>query len=278
MLTLIRMELLKIFKKWRTYIGFLAIAILIPIIQIATYFEGSGYLNMALQGLKQQFFFVGNLLNGYFLGNMLLNSLFVHIPFLIVLVAGDLLAGEATAGTYRIILTRPVSRFQLINAKFIAGILYTVSLLLWMALLSLGLSLVIFGSGELVVIRQKIIILAANDVLWRFALAYLYAILSMSTVMALAFLFSSLVENSIGPIIGALAVIIIFMIISVLPIHSLEAVKPFLFTNHLDKWMEFFGDPVDYPQIFKSAFVLLLHIGGFYVITLKIFTGKDILS
>jgi len=278
MITLINIELLKIFKKWRTYIGFLAIGLLVPVIQIATYYEGSGYLNMALQSIKQQFLFTGNLLNGYFLGNLLLNSLFIHIPFLIVLVGGDLLAGEATAGTYRLILSRPVSRFQVITAKFFAGLIYTFLLLLWMALLSLGLSLLIFGPGALIVIRSKIYIIAANDVLWRFGWAYLYAVLSMFTVLALAFLFSSLVENAIGPIIGALAVIIIFMVLSALPIRSLEHIKPFLFTTYLERWMEFMKDPLDFSRILKSAAVLFLHIVGFYLFTLFIFNRKDILS
>lgn len=278
MKTLIYIELQKIFKKWRTYIGFLAIGVLVPVIQTATWFEGSGFLDMALQNLKQQFIFEGSLLNGYFLGNLLLNSLFVHIPFLIVLVGGDLLAGEATAGTYRLLLSRPVSRFQIVTAKFITGLIYSVLLLLWLALLSLGLSMFIFGTGELVVIRQKIYIFAANDVLWRFMLAYLYAILSMSAVMALAFLFSSLVENAVGPIIGAMAVIIIFMIISALPVSSLESIRPFLFTSHLDKWTEFMKDPVNYALILKSALILVLHIGGFYLLTLYLFSRKDILS
>ena len=39
-----------------------------------------------------------------------MNSLWIHIPFLISLVAGDQLAGEGTAGTYRILLIRPPSR------------------------------------------------------------------------------------------------------------------------------------------------------------------------
>ena len=37
MLTLIQIELYKIFKKWRTYIGFIAIGVLVPIIHIAMY-------------------------------------------------------------------------------------------------------------------------------------------------------------------------------------------------------------------------------------------------
>ncbi len=278
MITLIRIELFKIFRKWRTYIGFIAIGVLIPLLQAAFWFEGSTFLDAALNSLKAQFLFSGNLLNGYFLGRLLLNSLFVHIPFLIVLVGGDLLAGEAAAGTSRILLTRPISRFQIITSKFIAGLIYTFLLLLWLALLSLGGSILIFGRGELIVIRNQILIIAANDVLWRLLAAYLFSFLSMSAVLSLSFLFSSLVENAIGPIVATLAVIIIFSIISALPVSSLEAVKPFLFTTHLDKWTAFMNKPADLSAIFQSGAVLLFHIIGFYLLTLFVFLRKDILS
>lgn len=113
MITLVNIELYKIFKKWRTYIGFIAIGILVPIIHIAMVFEGKDTINFMTRNIQQSFVFVGNLLNTYLISYIVLTSLTVHIPFLITLVAGDLLAGEATAGTYRLMLTRPVTRENL---------------------------------------------------------------------------------------------------------------------------------------------------------------------
>ena len=95
MLTLVNIELYKIFKKWRTYIGFIAIAVLVPVIQLAMLAEGERSLDFMTRNLQQSFVFVGNLLNGYLISYIILNSLVVHIPFLIALVTGDLLAGEA---------------------------------------------------------------------------------------------------------------------------------------------------------------------------------------
>ena len=278
MINLVWLELQKIFRKIRTYIGFIAIGVVTPIVQIALSIEGEKYINFATQNLKQSFVFVGNLLNGYLIANIILQALFIQIPFLIVLVGGDLLAGEATAGTYRMLLTRPVSRFKVITAKFIAGIVYTNLLILWLAVLSLGVSVLFFGTGELIVLRDKIYIFAENDVLWRFILAYGFATLSMTTVMALSFLFSSLVENAIGPIVATMAVIIIFIIVSALPIQFLENIKPFLFINHMNEWRAFMVDPVDYGHVITSGLVLLGHIVGFYLITLYLFIKKDILS
>ncbi|MBU1678414.1 MAG: ABC transporter permease [Bacteroidetes bacterium] len=278
MITLIIIELEKIFRKWRTYIGFIAIGILTPIVQIALSYQGEKYVNFATQSLRDSFLLTGNLFNGYLVGYLMLQSLFIHIPFLIVLVGGDLLAGEATTGTYRLLLTRPISRLKILSAKYFAGIIYTVLLLCFLMFMSLVVSVIFFGSGELIVVKGKIIIFASDDVLWRFALAYLYAALSLTTVMGLSFLFSSLVENAIGPIVASMAVIIVFLILSVLPFDLLESIRPFLFTNHMNHWSSFFADKVEYSEILISGSVLLLHIIGFYLIALFLFIKKDILS
>ncbi len=279
MIKIINIELYKIFRKWRTYIGFIAIAVLIPIIQIAMLIEGEKSLDFMTRNLQQSFIFVGNLLNGYLISYIILNALTIHIPFLVTLVAGDLLAGEATAGTYRLLLTRPVSRVKLVTSKFLAGIIYTTLLVLWLSVLSLGLGILIFSVGELIVIKPAtVIIFARGDVFWRFLLAYGFAVLSMSVVASLAFLFSSLVENSIGPIISTMAVIIVFVIVSAIEINLFQNIKPYLFTNYMLSWRLFFDDPVDFGEIAKSVGILVGHIFIFFGLALFIFKRKDILT
>jgi len=277
--TLVKIELMKIFRKWRTYIGFIAIGVLVPLLHLAMYLEGQNSIDFVTRGLRESFILVGNLLNGYWISYIILNALTIHIPFLIALVAADLLAGEATAGTYRILVTRPVSRMQIIISKFLAGIIYTGSLILWLALMSLVVGLIIFGSGELIVAGSgTIIIFDKIDVLWRFFLAYGFAILSMSVVCSLAILFSSLVENAIGPIVSTMAVIIIFIILSAFDVEILREIKPYLFTNYILDWREFFNDPLDTSEIIKSISVLMGHILIFFAATLYIFQRKDILT
>ncbi len=279
MFTLVGIELFKIFKKWRTYIGFFAITILVAIVEIAIMMEGQRSINFMTRSLQESFIFVGNLLNTYFVSYLILNSLSIHIPFLIALVAGDLLAGEATAGTYRLLVTRPVSRFSIVTSKFIAGIIYTFLLILWLSIMSMGLGYFIFGSGELLVAGSSgIVILAKNDVLWRFILAYLFAVLSMGVVASLAFLFSALVENAIGPIITTMAIIIIFIIISAINVSVFQSIKPFLFTDYMNTWRAFFDKPMDMANIIKSTLVLSAHIVVFYGAALFIFQKKDILT
>ncbi len=279
MLQLVQIELYKIFRKWRSYIGFIAIGVLGVIIQIAMLYEGQKSLDFMTQNLRDSFVFVGNLLNGFLVSYLILNMLTVHIPFLIALVAGDLLAGEATAGTYRILLTRPVSRFKVVSSKFIAGNIYTFSLILWLAIVSLGVGAILFGFGELIVIRTgSVLILDRADVLWRFLLAYGFAALGMSVVCSLALFFSSLVENAIGPIVSTMAVIIVFIIVSAINIDLFKSIRPYLFTNYMLSWRLFFSDPVDISKVLEAVLILFGHIIFLFSITAIIFKRKDILS
>jgi len=279
MLQLVQIELYKIFRKWRTYIGFIAIGVLVAIFQIAMFFEGQKSLDFMTQNLRDSFVFVGNLLNGFLISYLILNMLMVHIPFLITLVAGDLLAGEATAGTYRIILTRPVSRLKIVSSKFIAGNIYTFSLILWLAIVSMGVGAILFGFGELIVIRTgSVLILDRADVLWRFLLAYGFAVLGMSVVCSLALFFSSLVENAIGPIVSTMAVIIVFIIVSAINIDLFKSIRPYLFTNYMLSWRLFFSDPVDISKVLEAVLILFGHIIFLFSITAIIFKRKDILS
>jgi ABC-2 type transport system permease protein len=273
-------EIVKTYLKWRTYIGFIAIAVLVPLVQLALLWDGGSGFRSLTRGLEDDFFLVGNLFNGYFVTQMLMNSLWIHIPFLISLVAGDQLAGEATAGTFRLLLIRPASRSAVLAAKFWTRLIYTFSLVFFLGILSLGLGLVLFGAGDLLVPlpARMLVVIPGADVPLRFLLAFTRATWSMSCVASLAFLFSSFVENAIGPIIGTMAVIIAFLVVSNLPVEAFTAVKPWLFTTYLTVWQQAFDQPVPWNDIMMSVAKLGGFIVGFYGVTWYIFVRKDILS
>lgn len=279
MLPLIRIELYKIFRKPRTYIAFAAIAAIIALIQLALYVDGAEYLDFVMQSLNETFAIEGKKLNGYFVCFTILQTLLIHVPLLIALVAGDLIAGEAAMGTLRLLATKPVSRWTLVGSKFAAATLYTLALLAFMAVLALFGSMLLFGTSDLIVFkRDTLILLEEGDVFWRYLAAFGFAALSMVTVAALAFFFSVFAENSIGPIIAAMSLIVVGTILITMDIPFFNALKPYLFINHMLNWKGFFDDPVDYREIGKSAFVLLTHIVLLVGATAIVFKRKDILS
>lgn len=290
---LLRIELFKIFKRPRTYISFGAIAAMILIIQLGLKFDGKSYLQLLMSGISDSFYVPYEMiLNGYLVAFVILNTLLIQVPLLIALVAGDVVAGEANMGTLRLLVTRPVSRTQLMLAKFTASVIYTVMLLIWMALLALFLSMLFFGTNDMIIARNDVMEqISRNDILWRYIAAFGYASVALSTVAALAFLLSVFAENSIGPIVSTISIVIVLTILSEMKIPLYDnTVKPYLFTSHMLAWKGFFYSKADadgqtikgsienLPAILRSLGVLLTYIFLFVASAIFIFNKKDILS
>src|SRR4051812_26665382 len=110
MMLLIRQELYKIFRRPRTYISFAIIAAISLIVEAAMYADGGSFVEMVMGGVTESLDVQGNIINGYLITYIILQSLIVQIPLLVALVAGDSIAGEAGNGTLRLLLTRPISR------------------------------------------------------------------------------------------------------------------------------------------------------------------------
>jgi ABC-2 type transport system permease protein len=277
MFNLIGIELFKITTKPRSYLGFLAITLIILLIQFAFYMDGKQYLDFIFQSLQNSFQIEGNIMNGSLICFIILQMLIVQMPLLVALVTGDLVSGEAASGTIRMLLSKPYSRAQILWAKYIAGSIYTFALIAWLGLLALGLGLLIFGRGDLVVLKSdELVILRADDVLWRFIAAFFVAFLSLSVVSTFSLMLSCFTDNSITPIVASMSVIIIFTIIGTLDVPLFDMIKPMLFTTHMIIWRNLFDNPLPTDQIIKSLLVLVLHIVVFLSIAFRHFTRKDI--
>jgi ABC-2 type transport system permease protein len=278
MLSLIIIELKKVFGRKRTYIGFLAILVIVSILQIAMYTEGQTLIDLIVNNLKDTFVFEGNLLNGYFVSFLLMNNLWILMPFLVTFIAGDIVAGEAHAGTLRMLLTRPVSRIRVITAKYIAALTYTLLLVLFLMMVTLGLSTFIFGTGDLIVLRSTLNIFNESEVLILFLGAFGFAFLGMAVVASLAFLLSVINDNSIGPIVGTMAIVIGFTIITNLNFEVFHYIRQCLFTTYISSWILFFDYNPDLHKIYFSIIVCIIHILVFFSLALMIFNRKDILT
>ncbi|NCI45488.1 ABC transporter permease [Sediminibacterium soli] len=292
MWTLIQIELFKIFRRPRTYIAFAAVAALIGVIQFGLKLDGDAYIAFMMRDINSSISVEGKILNGYQVCYIVLQALLVHVPLLISLVAADMVSGEANMGTLRLMLTRPVGRTKFLLAKFIAATVYTVLLLVWLAILALFLNMLIFGVDDLFLLKsQYVVLLRKDDIFWRYIGAFGFAALAMTTVAALGFLLSLFAENSIGPIIATMSVIVFLTILSTLSsIPLFNTIKPYLFTTHMISWKEFFdikvndaneaiiGSIQNPGRIIRSSLILLAHIAGFLGIGIWVFRKKDILS
>jgi ABC-2 type transport system permease protein len=291
MKSIISFELYKIFRRPRTYIAFGAIAALIIVIQFGLKIDGKSYSDFLMKDINDTLTVDGNVLNGYLICYILLQLLLVHVPLLVALIAADMLSGEANLGTLRLLFSTPFTRTQWVLGKFIAASIYTIVLLIWLAFLALFVSMWVFGTDDLFLMKSNyVVLIEKNDVLWRYVGAFVFASFSLLTVTSLGFLMSSIANNSIGPIVGTMSAIVFFTILSTLNIPLFSIVKPYLFTTHMNNWKEFFdiqvndnneaitGSILNIAKIKTSLMVLSAHIVLFVSAAVIITKKKDILS
>jgi ABC-2 type transport system permease protein len=280
-MNLLWIELYKTFSRWRTYIGFGFIALIVLLTEVVMKLSAGEIVRRMMRSLQTDFLIFGNVLNGWFVTAFIMNSLHIHIPFLIALVAGDMVSGEATSGTVRFLLTRPPSRYRIITAKYVTTIFYTAGLVIFLGLMCVLPGLALFGSGDLIVHhfgKFGIVFIPEAEIPVRMLAAFTAAIWAMTAVASIAFLLSSLVENSIGPIIGTMAVVIVFLVIGNFPFDFFRTLKPYLFTTYMVFWQLFLDDPISWQEIGKSATIIGLHSLGLFFIAFAAYARKDIKS
>jgi ABC-2 type transport system permease protein len=292
-LTILRIELFKIFKRPRTFISFGAIALIIILVQFALKVNGKDFVQLFTDSQADTFDIPYNkILNGYFVCVAVLHMILIHVPLLVALIAGDMISGEANLGTLRLLAGKPVTRTQLVLAKFSASTVYVILLLIWMAFFALLGSILLFGREDLVVFKENDLhIINQADVFWRFIAAFVFAALALTTIAAMALMFSAFSENSLGPIVATVCVVIVFTIVQQLrvPIFE-ETINPWSFTTHMLGWKGFFyvdknvegatinGSIENPAALVRSGLILTGYIGLFLLISIRYFNKKDILS
>lgn len=292
-LTLLRIELYKIFKRPRTFIAFGAIALIVILVQFALKVNGRDFIQLYTDSQSDTFEIpYEKIMNGYFVCVAVLHMILIHVPLLVALIAGDMISGEANLGTLRLLAGKPITRTQLVLAKFSASTTYVILLLIWMALFALLGSILIFGRGDLVVFKEDgINQMREFDVLWRFFAAFIYAALALTVIAAMALMFSCFSENSLGPIVATVCVVIVFTIVQQLKVPVFEeTINPWSFTTHMLGWKGFFyveksadgitiNRSVENPAaLVRSGLILIGYIFLFLLISIRYFKRKDILS
>ena len=136
-----------------------------------------------------------------------------------------------------------------------------------------------FGSGDLIVLNSDgLVILQQDDINWRYFGAFAVAFLALLTVSSISICLSCFSDNSIGPIVATMAIIILFTIVGTLDVKIFDGIRPYLFTTHMASWRSFFEDPLPVNQILQSVVILLIHNAILIAASIIQFNKKDITS
>ncbi len=75
------------------------------------------------------------------------NSTQLFLPLMMMVIAADIVSSEHSAGTIKLLLTRPVKRWKIILSKYLTLVLYVSLIILIFSLLSYLISGTVFGFG-----------------------------------------------------------------------------------------------------------------------------------
>ena len=117
MINLFKNELIKALLKRRTYISFILITLLIPVI-VYGFKYGAVTLEMKISDqMEDMFLTAGTAVNGNLAAYISIAILIAQMPFLSTIVPSEIISGEYSKGTFRIYLTGPISRAGVFLSK-----------------------------------------------------------------------------------------------------------------------------------------------------------------
>ena len=271
-------EIIKTISKKRTYIAFILLGLLIPLIAMAIG-SGADYLEQKIYGqLKDSFIVFGSLTNGFLSTYLIIGVLTGQMPFLTTIVPAEIVSGEYARGTFRLYLSRPVTRSSVLFSKLLVVLVYTILIMFFFIFYTLVVSCILIGIGDLAVFHKGFLLLSDGDILWRFFLVFMISTSVMITVSNLCFMLSTFCKNSVTPIIITISTVFIGSIISFIPLEIFEFINPFLFTGYIDLFLVAFHDPVPWELVLKSIIVCLIWSVSFIIVSFYHFSNKEILE
>lgn len=224
---------------------------------------------------------------GKFSSGFMEQAIFMFIPLLIIMLAADMVSGEASTGTIKLLLTRNVPRWKILTSKFVALVILEVIILVFAFILSSMVSGLFFGYGgwmEPVAAGFKIIggKLDASRVInvpqWQYtlmvyALAYFVAVV----IGSISFMVSVLVKSTAASI-GILMSTLVGGTILSFFIEDWEFTRYLFMVNlRLTDYLSGSVQPVEGVNMTFSVFVLTAWALAALLVSFVRFTKQDIL-
>jgi len=268
-------EAYKLMKQSRTWYAIAAVFVLELIVLISAYYRGAAVIDILLNNLKESFYFEGDLLNGNLLIYLILNSLWFNFPLILMLVISGMITDEYKDGTLQTVMLQPVQKKWFILSKYIVATVFTVLMVLVLALSAFLFSYLIFGKSDLIVFIGKLNFFNAVEAETRLILAFLNGCISM--------IFFSLASLTFGVIfrdtLKTWIVSVLFLIVSNLLLKfdfKWELINKLFYAKLNDTWQYFFQYEIPWNIILRNNLLLVGYIVGFSAIGVVIFNKKDI--
>jgi ABC-2 type transport system permease protein len=228
----------------------------------------------------------------------------VFLPVAVAVVAGESVAGEASAGTLRYLLARPVGRTRLLVAKLASVTAFTTLAVVAVTVTSYATGVLILGPSRAAAVGTSPggitgsiapgaggaptaglqpgaavtslsgAPLTTLELAERVLGAMAFITVSMLGVAAIAIFLSTFTDSALGAALGSLAVLVASEVLVTL--NAASAVQPYLPTRYWLAWIDFFRQPIFWRDIQHGFEIQAVYVVVFLGAAWANFATKDI--
>lgn len=198
----------------------------------------------------------------------------LFLPLAVAVVAGDAIAGEASAGTLRYLLTVPTGRTRLLAVKFATVLAWCVACVLAVLVTGVLAGLIVFPSGEVTLLSGRTVSYATG--FGRLLLAGAYVAATVAMVGALGLFVSTMTDVPLAAMAATLTATILSQVLDAVP--DLAAIHGWLPTHYWLTWIDLLRDPVRTGQLHTGLWVSLAYVAIFTTAAWARFSSKDVVS
>jgi ABC-2 type transport system permease protein len=196
------------------------------------------------------------------------------LPLGTSLLSGESIAAEASNGTLRYLLVRPVTRSRLVLHKYLAVMTQVGLAVLLVLVVGLVSGVIAFGLGPMPTLSGSTIGTAQGLV--RIVAAGVYVVLGVAGLAAIGVFISTLTDAGMGAAAATLAIGIASQVLDNL--STLRAIHPFLPTHGWLAFVDLFRTPVAWGGIVRGAALYLAYALIFLTAALFAFGRRDVHS
>ena len=216
------------------------------------------------------------------------NSITLFIPLLIMAIASDIVSGERTSGTIKMLLTRPVKRWKVLLSKLITLFMFSSLIVLAAFVITYVISGAVFGYKGFDLPVFTGFQMSGTDVdlstvhgvpQWKYLLMQGGLVWFVSlTVASLAFMVSVLVRSTAASIVVMMAALIAGTILTNMASAWNSAKYLFMVNLELTDYLSGTPAPIEGMNLSFSLAVLSIWAAAALIISFLVFTKRDILN
>ena len=275
MIGLVKMESFRLLRQSRTYYALAGVVLIEVVVLLSAYYQGNEIIEILLSQLRESFYFEGTLVNGNLITYLILNSMWFHLPLILMIVVSGLLTSEYKDRTLITVMMQPVSKVRYLLSKYLVGILFSVALVLLLLVTSLGFSYLIFGKGDLVVLLNGLNFYTQSDAFLRILLAFAAGAFSMVFYAVTSLTLAVILKDVTKTWIVCVLFIVISNVLMKIDFGS-ELLNNLFYFKLNQSWQFFFYPDIPWYQILMKTSLTVFYTTLVALLGLFIFKTKDI--